>query len=228
MTKDKTWEYKDWRYPAGEWNLEMPGGRVGDFANNVHRFMDVLANVLPPLSQLHQLEEASIDISIPGDMPQEDQTFPELNYFQNVNLNCQHIREVIPAVEQLTSTYPRYFIARVRLDLGTQILANDQLQLIAKSAALFFLSDYLLEPVGKEINIFVSYETYIDIWLDKTYYRGGGDELRDNSQLAGPNRPRLQQFLQSVMDNLGVEFKPGESVEYQEYLRKDGFALVEG
>lgn len=205
-----------WGYSGrvGEWHTVVPGGSGDNPEVRFARLVDVLVSIMPSVSTLHQLHKAEIDISTLNDR------LEEVEFHEFVPLKAATLEDVIPALKhQVAGCQPR-LITRVLLELDTWIIEDDERRLIPESADLYLGTDPDIVP--EDVSIYLSYSTYIDIWLPETF--GPNRERRDNSTSAKLNHHHLQNFLQSVSSKLGSEFEAGESVHYARNLRETGFA----
>jgi hypothetical protein len=212
---------KSWGFSGivGEWHLEVSGGRGDDMEGRFSRLVEVLERIVPLLKRLHQLQKARIDISLLGEEIQTNGEIKEEAFFEDVELNATSLEDLVPALKQVIQLYPKGLITRVDIDLDTLVIEETGEIIFPKSAELYIGTDSYAQ-VGKEVDLYVSYSTFIDVWLEKTLSDG---VLRDNSEPSNRNHPRLQEFLQGLEKSLEGSLVVGESHYYTGSLQRTGF-----
>lgn len=212
---------KSWGFSGivGEWDLEVSGGRGDDMEGRFSRLVEVLERIVPLLKRLHQLQKARIDISLLGEEIQTNGEIKEEAFFEDVELNATSLEDLVPALKQVIQLYPKGLITRVDIDLDTLVIEETGEIIFPKSAELYIGTDSYAQ-VGKEVDLYVSYSTFIDVWLEKTL---SDRVLRDNSEPSNRNHPRLQEFLQGLEKSLEGSLVVGESHYYTGSLQRTGF-----
>jgi hypothetical protein len=212
---------KSWGFSGivGEWHLEVSGGRGDDMEGRFSRLVEVLERIVSLLKRLHQLQKARIDISLLGEEIQTNGEIKEEAFFEDVELNATSLEDLVPALKQVIQLYPKGLITRVDIDLDTLVIEETGEIIFPKSAELYIGTDSYAQ-VGKEVDLYVSYSTFIDVWLEKTLSDG---VLRDNNEPSNRNHPRLQEFLQGLEKSLEGSLVVGESHYYTGSLQRTGF-----
>ncbi len=217
----KNWT-KSWGFSGlvGEWHIELPGGQGDDIDGRFNKLIDVLERIVPLLKPLHQLRKAIIDISLLSEELEENGEIKEKEFREDVELEAISLEDLVPAIKRVIQPYTRYLIARVDIDLDAQVWDETGEIIFPESAELYIGSDsYAL--MGKEVELYISFSTFIDVWLPKTLDSDG--VWRDNTEASRLNHPRLQGFLQALEKNCDSEIVKGESHYYSEFLQNTGF-----
>ncbi len=220
----ENWENwtKSWGFSGlvGEWHLEVPGGRGNDLDGRFDRLVDMLERIVPLLKRLHRLQKARIDISLFSEEIQANGEIKEEAFFEDVELDATSLEDLVPALKQVIQPYSKALVTRVDIDLDTQVLEETEAIIFPKSAELYIGTDSYAQ-IEKEIELYVSFSTFIDVWLKKTF--GPDGVLRDNPEPSSRNQPRLQEFLKALEENLEGNLIAGESYYYLNCLQRTGF-----
>jgi hypothetical protein len=213
---------KSWGFSGlvGEWHLEVPGGHGDDFDGRFSRLVEVLERTIPLLSRLHRLQKAQIDISLLSEEIQENGEIKEEAFFEDVELDATSLEDLVPALKQVIQSYTRGIVTRLNIDLDT-IVVEEAGEIIFPESAELYIGTNSYAQIEKEVDLYVAFSTFIDVWLKKTFEPDG--ELRDNIEPSNRNYPRLQGFLQNLEESLEGKLIAGESHYYSESLRKTGF-----
>lgn len=211
----------NWGYSreVGSWNMELMGANSDEPETRFQNLIDTLKKIIPPIKKLHTLDEADFDLAILGEAITEKGKIEEKEFLEFAELEASSLDEVISAFEKLSFSYPRFIITRISMDLNTKIKTKNQEFICPNSAELYISTDGDA-IVGQKDLIYVSYSTYIDIWLKKTFEN---KVPKDNTEASKLNYPRLRDFLLTLEENLGGSFKKGESYNYSDYLQRIGF-----
>ena len=214
----------NWGYSreVGSWNIELIGCNSDEPEKRFQNLIDTLNKIIPPLKKLHTLEQADFDLAVLGEAITEEGKIEEKEseFLEFAELEASNFDEVVPAFKKLSLSYPRFIIPRISMDLGTKIKTEDR-EFICPNSAELYISTDSDAIVGKKDVIYASYSTYIDVWLNKTLENW---VLKDNTEYALLNHPRLEEFLLTVEKNLVGSFEKGESYNYSDRLQRIGFA----
>lgn len=222
-------EGKSWRWSkhlAVSWELITSGGQFGDFDKLSDRFIEVVNQVLTPLENFDEIQRMSLYAAVPGQNPNQNGLFTEEARYSMVGEEISNMGDVMSTLKQLKAENSNYFFEDLYFTLNTWILEDDQLIKIPQTASLSIRANEYLKStpvVGEEITIHILYRTNIDIWFEKV--TESFDYVRDNTEPARQNYPRLETFLKQVEKNLGVPFEIIEigSQEFWDYLQSKGW-----
>lgn len=215
---------KSWGFSGlvGEWNCEVWGGHSNKIQERFNRLIEVLELILPLLNSLHRLHKAYIDINLLGEEVQLNGTIKEVGFFEDLALDATSLNDLVSALKKVTQNYPHCLVTKVDIELDTMVLEDSGIIILPNSSNLFLGMDNKAE-IDQEVNvnIYVCFSTYIDVWLKKTFNENG--LLRDNQEASKRNHPHLKKFLQGLEESLQVQLKVGESRYYSKYLHRTGF-----
>lgn len=213
----QTWGYSK---EVGSWNMELIGANSDEPEERFQSLINIIKKIIPPLKDLHTLNQIDFDLAVLGDAITEEGRIEEKEFFEFAELSASSLDEVVPAFQKLSSIYSKFIITRISMDLDTKVKeARDREVVVPESAELYISTDSDAE-LGKKDEIYISYSTCIDVWLKETLKSG---VLRDNTNIAKLNYPRLEEFLLTLEKNLGCSFEKGESYYYNDYLQRIGF-----
>jgi hypothetical protein len=213
---------KSWGFSGlvGEWHMELIGGQGDDIKGRFKRLIDVSDRIVPLLKRFHQLRQVQIDLSLLSEELQENGEIKEEEFLEDVELDAKYLDDLVPALKSLVRDYPTFLITRVNIDLDTQVLEGAGEIIFPESAELYIGTDSYA-PMDKEVELYISFSTFIDVWLPKTLGQDG--VWRDNTEPSKLNHPRLQAFLQALEENFEGKLIKGDSHYYSEFLQKNGF-----
>ena len=214
----QTWGYSG---EVGSWNMELIGANSNELEERFQNLIDIIKKIIPPLKELHTLHQIDFDLAVLGNDITEEGKIEEKEFFEFAELSASTLNEVIPAFEKLSSTYSRFIITRISMELNTKIKEAWNKEIVAPESAELYISTDSDALVGKKDEIYISYSTYIDVWLQKTLKSG---VPRDNINTARLNYHQLERFLLTLEKSLGGNFKKGESYYYNDYLQRIGFS----
>jgi len=200
--------------------LEIPGGYSDNLKERFSRLMEVLERIVPLLKHLHHLDKAHVDISLLGEERLTNGEIKEETFFEDVALDATSLDALNQAFKLVVQPYPRSLVTRVNVDLNTRVLEEMGESVFPKSAELYMGTDSYAQA-DQEANLYVSYSTFIDVWLPKTF--GPDRVLRDNTEPSNRNHPHLRAFLQGLENAFVASLAAGESYYYFESLQRTGF-----
>lgn len=214
----QTWGYSG---EVGSWNMELICSNSDELEKRFQYLISAIKKIIPPLKKMHTLHQIDFDLAVLGEAITEEGRIEEKEFFEFAELSASSLDDVVPAFEKLSVTYPRFIITRISMDLNTKVKEAREQEVIAPESAELYVSTDSYAELGKKDVIYISYSTYIDIWLRETLKSG---VPRDNSNAAKLNYPRLEEFLITIEKNLGGSFEEGESYYYNDRLQRIGFA----
>jgi hypothetical protein len=148
---------------------------------------------------------------------------PELveeRFEEDFDVPARDLDDLVPSLERLIQSKGICLVTRVDVELDTRILEDGQEAILPESAGIY-LGTASDAPAGKDVTIFVSYSTHLDVWLRRTW---GPDRTRlDNSIPSELNYPRLTSILCELENRLGVRLHAGDSDYYRDFVRDTGF-----
>ncbi|KST70413.1 hypothetical protein [Mastigocoleus testarum] len=86
--------------------------------------------------------------------------------------------EIIPELEKIFISHVNCLFTKVNLELNTIVLEQNK-ELILPESAELYIGTESSSSLDTEVDLFVSYSTFIDVWLSKTLDRN--QNQRDNT-----------------------------------------------
>lgn len=209
---DKTWGFSGL---VGEWHLER-SEKVSDnlsFRAKFEKLVEFFKIIIPIISKLHQLNQAKIDISFIS----EDGA--EKDFWEDVELDTIDLDNLLTNICKIIQPLDNCLITRIDIDLDTKVIHNQEETIVPQSANLYIGADNDWD--NQYYEIYLSYSTFIDVWLEKTL--DSGKKYRDNSTWSQENKPNLIIFLKELEKKTNTILVKGESYYYSEQLKKYGF-----
>lgn len=215
----QTWGYSS---EVGSWMIDyLIGANSDEPEKRFQNLIGVIKKIISPLKKLHTLHQVDFDLAVLGETITEEGKIEEKEFLEFAELSASSLDEVVPAFEKLKTTYPRFIITRISMDLNTKVREAKEREVVLPESAELYISTDSNAIVGQKDGIYIRYSTYIDVWLKETLKSG---VPRDNSNPAKLNYPRLEEFLLTVEKNLVGIFEKGESYYYSNCLQRIGFA----
>lgn len=213
---------KSWGYSGivGQWSLEVPGGNSDNLDARYHQLIDVLKIIVPLLQNFHKSNHAQIDISLLGEEVEINGEIQEEAFLEDVEIHITNLEHLIPVLNQTIQQYSKFLITRFEIDLDTKVIEENKEYFYPKSALMYISTDSYAQAQHKS-EIYISYSTLIDVWIEKTLGQDG--ILRDNSEPSRYNKNCLQEFLIALESNFKTSLSVGDSYYYCELLTKTGF-----
>lgn len=210
---DKTWGYSGL---VGEWHIEIAGGKKNVLRERFELLIQTLNLILPSLQVLHNLHVAEIDLSILSGEDLEK----EKDFIEDLDLEVKSMSELIPKLKEVLSSYKYCLCTSINIELNTIVLEKGKELVLPESAELYIGTESFSDS-STEASLFISYSTFIDVWLDRTLDKDGKE--RDNFSPSQENQQRLRSFLKDLDEHFTTEIERGESRYYGRYINKYGF-----
>lgn len=213
---------KSWGYSGivGQWSLEVPGGNSDNLDARYYRLIDVLKVIVPLLQNFHKSNHVQIDISLLGEEVDINGKIQEEAFLEDIELHMTNLEYLIPVLNRTIQQYSKFLITRLEIDLDTKVIEENKEDFYPKSALLYISTDSYAQAQHKS-EIYISYSTLIDVWIENTLGQDG--ILRDNSEASKYNKNRLQKLLIALESNFKTFLSIGDSYYYCELLTKTGF-----
>ncbi|KST70409.1 hypothetical protein [Mastigocoleus testarum] len=168
---NKTWGYSGL---VGEWYIEASGGKGNILQERFKYLIQTLDFLICPLQVFHKLYTVRVDLSILDDKNIGE----EKSFVEDLELESKDMIEIIPELEKIFISHVNCLFTKVNLELNTIVLEQNK-ELILPESAELYIGTESSSSLDTEVDLFVSYSTFIDVWLSKTLDRNKNQ--RDNT-----------------------------------------------
>jgi hypothetical protein len=208
-----------WGYSGqvGEWygELDIPQAYRFPPDGAARWALDVL---IPIFSDLHRPRKLLVSWA------EYDDQGTELAFKELVKFEASSWAETLGRLTQLSAAAHGIFaLSALFVAMDVSVMGEDNVLSWVESAAELQIS--VSDTEFRPVSTVVSYRTYIDVWLPRTY-----DEqrvARSNEAAAARNGPRLATLLRAFRAQLGDSFRIGESTFYYDAITATGFRDLE-
>ncbi len=204
----RTWGYSG---QVGEWfgNVVIPPGwRVPPAA----ALQWVLDRIVPILSEMHRPRQMLVSWA------EYDEQGEEAGFHELEQIECTTWEGVEAELAMLGPASNIFAVSTLFILMDTAVINDDEVFWATESAELQIS---IAPPEQTPEVASVSYRTYIDVWLPKTYGKDRAE--RENYGPAALNGPRIEAMLRRYSALLGESYRVGESDFYHGAISETGF-----
>ena len=205
---ERTWGYSG---QVGEWfgKVDIPNERRLPPAAALEWVLDRIA---PMLMEMHRPRLMLVSWAEYGEQGLE------VNFHELEQVECTTWGEVKARLAMLAPDKGNFAVSAMFMLMDTAVIDEDGVFWADSSAEL----QISVPPPERTPEVAsVSYRTYIDVWLRKTY--GKGKAERANYGPAALNGPRIETLLRAYAGLLGESYRVGESDYYYDAISETGF-----
>lgn len=210
---ERTWGYSG---QVGEWlgKVDIPNERRLPPAA---AFEWVLDRIAPILMEMHRPRLMLVSWA------EYDEQGEEAGFHELEQVECTTWEGVKAGLAMLAPDKGIFAVSALFMLMDTAVIDDDGVFWADSSAEL----QISIPPPERTPEVAsVSYRTYIDVWLPRTY--GKGKAERTNFGPAELNGPRIEVLLRAYAGLLGESYRVGESDYYYDSISETGFQGEEG
>lgn len=212
--------YRTWGYSGvvGSWdfNIPLPTPKTPyDYYQSQKLFLSSMFEIL---SSLHVVKSGSIDIIY---LDKIGSTYKDIHYVEGEEIVFSSFSSVIEFMDNEILQHKDTYFSCGDFTLDTTILHNEKDFLIPSSAYILFSSVDSWGYLVNDPQIIFSYETFIDVWLEKTL--NSNHEWRANKKYAKANKPRINKIISTIEQSFEVKSSSNSSRYYSNFINESGF-----